>query len=770
MSAQTTALRKMWVSRTSILGFLAFGFALTLLPWVGSNAYTVSWALCSAMVGLSMNVLAGYAGQISLAHAVLYGTGAFTLGNLVTRAGVPWMIALPIAGLVTALVTLAIGFPALRIRGLHLGIATLGFQFVMNRVVFRQGFLTGGSAGIDIERPHLFGVSMDSEQAYLLVVLSVLVVILFIDRNLTRSRAGRAFFALRQDEQVASSFGIPVARYKLLAFAISGFYAGVAGALFGTLAGDVTNELFDFTVSIEFLVFAVLGGLGSRAGTAVGGAFPVLLRSVLAFMRWSGVLLGGILLVFTLLRYQGGMAGQGRELAHSAKLLRLRGPIFFAMFFGVLAITIGSAIGVPWMLFTALKPFLRVTTLPIVLVGLATAVIVSQLLEKLVTRVAMSQPTLSTRAVVFGLGALGSVTLGTIAAGFVRLVLFFSQVIAGPFAPAQSIAIGALVATPLFAWLAWDYLHEGRRLAKLAAASAVEVAEDVAPEAGAIDAAARRVSFRRTTKTEPYRGPLLEVRDLAMHFGGVRALDGVSLEVRAGELIGIMGPNGSGKTTMLNCISGFLTPTRGDILFRGTPINGAPPHKRAALGIGRTFQNIGLVKNETVFDNFVIAQHLACGYGPMEGIFRTGTVVSEERRLRHRAAAAIEMLGLEDITGEHVSALPHGRAKLVELGCALVTGPEVLLLDEPAAGVGPQEADALGETLKTIAADFGVTIVMIEHHVPLMLSTCDYIYVLNFGQLLTHGEPAEVARHPDVIAAYLGTSGKEAGLAVTGGH
>jgi branched-chain amino acid transport system ATP-binding protein len=255
-----------------------------------------------------------------------------------------------------------------------------------------------------------------------------------------------------------------------------------------------------------------------------------------------------------------------------------------------------------------------------------------------------------------------------------------------------------------------------------------------------------------------------------MHFGGVRALDGVALEVREGELIGIMGPNGSGKTTMLNCISGFLTPTRGEIRFRGRSIMGVSPHGRAALGLGRTFQQVGLVKQETVFDNFVIAQHLGCRYGPMEGLIRTGAVLLEERRLRARASAAIEMLGLGDIVDEQVRALPHGRAKLVELGCALVTEPELLLLDEPAAGVSPHEADALGETLKHVAGAFGVTILMIEHHVPLMLSTCDYIYVLNFGRLLTHGEPLEVARHPDVIAAYLGTTGKEAGLAATASH
>jgi branched-chain amino acid transport system ATP-binding protein len=250
----------------------------------------------------------------------------------------------------------------------------------------------------------------------------------------------------------------------------------------------------------------------------------------------------------------------------------------------------------------------------------------------------------------------------------------------------------------------------------------------------------------------------------------VRALDGVSLEVRQGELIGIMGPNGSGKTTMLNCISGFLKPNDGTVLFRGENVAKLAPHDRAARGLGRTFQQVGLVKSETVFDNFLIAQHLVCRYGALEGLLRTGAVVSEERRLRTRATAAIELLGLTDVMTERVRALPHGRAKLVELGCALVTSPELLLLDEPAAGVGPQEAEALGETLKRVAVDFGVTILMIEHHVPLMLSTCDYIYVLNFGRLLTHGEPADVARHPDVIAAYLGSSTSEAPLATAGSH
>lgn len=686
------AVARLWVRRMVSLTFLVGVFMTPLIPWVRVRPLLVGWALTSAMVGLSMNVLAGYAGQVSLAQAALYGTGAFTLGTLTTNQGVPWIIALPAAGLITAAVALLIGGPALRIRGLNLAIATLGFQFLMQRVVFRST-LFGGASGVDIEAPEFFGVVVE-EYRFLWVILTVLTLVWFVDRNLTRSKAGRAFFAVRQDEQVAASFGVPVARMKLLAFGISGFYAGLAGALFGTLQGDVSNELFDYVLSIEFLVFAVLGGLGSRAGTAIGGAFPVLYRRLFDFLATAGVFIGGLLLVVTLLRYPGGLAAQARELGHIARTFARRGALGIAVFAGCITGSLVLAIFVP----KAIRPVLH-------FVGL----LVSKSADWKIAMVLIAGIAILSVGVQVSL---------TIAAKRLRLTP----------APAH-------VQTPM-----------------------------AAADLGDVSAALRRPAHAVST------APLLEVDDVTKVFGGVRALDGVTMEVRRGELIGIMGPNGSGKTTMLNNISGFLTPTSGDIRLNGKSVLGMPPHARAALGIGRTFQNIGLVKQETVADNLLIAQHLVCRYGAMEGLLRTGGVLSEERRLRMRAAAIVELLALHDTLQERVTSLPHGRAKLVELGCALVTSPDLLLLDEPAAGVSPQEADALGATLKEVAAEFGSTILMIEHHVPLMLQTCDYIYVLNFGKMLTAGAPSEVAAHPEVIAAYLGSVGEEASRAVTAGH
>jgi branched-chain amino acid transport system ATP-binding protein len=431
-------------------------------------------------------------------------------------------------------------------------------------------------------------------------------------------------------------------------------------------------------------------------------------------------------------------------------------------------VTVASAILVPWLAWLALDAVgVRLTAFPIIAFGIATAIGVSLQLEKHVRAAAATVPQGAQRIMIALLGFVGVAVIASGAAFGVQFLFSLADVLERstdlvPALPAGAI-LTVLLASVLFRDLRRDTGPSAALIAALSPAPPSEGIPSLEPGSPA------EATLRRRTRREPYRGALMETRDLAMHFGGVRALDGVSMEIREGELIGIMGPNGSGKTTMLNCISGFLTPTSGDIIFRGRSMLTVAPHGRAALGLGRTFQNVGLVKGETVYDNLVIAQHLSCGYGVMEGLLRTGAVLQEERRLRARAAAVIDMLGLADIAAERISSLPHGRAKLVEIGAALVAGPELLLLDEPAAGVSPQEADALGGLLKHVASNFGVTILMIEHHVPLMLSTCDYIYVLNFGRLLTHGEPAEVARHPDVIAAYLGTTGKEATIAAAGG-
>jgi branched-chain amino acid transport system ATP-binding protein len=254
--------------------------------------------------------------------------------------------------------------------------------------------------------------------------------------------------------------------------------------------------------------------------------------------------------------------------------------------------------------------------------------------------------------------------------------------------------------------------------------------------------------------------PVLEVRELGIRFGGLQALDSVSMSVEEWEIVGLIGPNGAGKTTAFNCITGFYRPDSGKVIHRGREITGLSPHERVALGFGRTFQNVGMIKSATALDNLKAAQHVHAGYSALAGILGAPQAIDDERALTMRAEALLDFLGLRDIARSVVSSLPYGQMKLLELGCALATDPDILLLDEPSSGMGPEEAADLGRRLLELREQVGLTMLLIEHHVPLVSSVCDYVYVLNFGSLLAEGPPPEIQRHPQVVEAYLGGSAK----------
>jgi branched-chain amino acid transport system ATP-binding protein len=251
---------------------------------------------------------------------------------------------------------------------------------------------------------------------------------------------------------------------------------------------------------------------------------------------------------------------------------------------------------------------------------------------------------------------------------------------------------------------------------------------------------------------------VLEVSGVSVRFGGVQALRELSLEVNEYEIVGLIGPNGAGKTTAFNCIAGAQRPDRGVVRYRGRDVTRLPAHRRVALGFGRTFQNVGMVKTSTVLDNLKTAQHLKADYNATAGLFGSAMVSMQERELTRRADALLEMLGLSAIRDRLVGSLPYGQLKLLELGCALTTDPDLLLLDEPSSGMGPDESEELADRLLALRAEFGMTMLVIEHHVPLVTRICDHVYVLDFGELLTDGSAAEVRAHPGVIAAYLGST------------
>ena len=255
---------------------------------------------------------------------------------------------------------------------------------------------------------------------------------------------------------------------------------------------------------------------------------------------------------------------------------------------------------------------------------------------------------------------------------------------------------------------------------------------------------------------------VLEVSDITIRFGGLTAVDGLSLVVNEWEIVGLMGPNGAGKTTAFNCITGFYKADQGHVFYRCNDVTKLPPHRKAALGIGRTFQNVGMVKSETVLENLLTAQHTKAGYGALAGLTGLGVVRQREKDLHAHADALLDLLGLGQFRDRPLGSLSYGTLKLLELGCALASDPDLLLLDEPSSGMGPEEAHELGERLLTLRRELGVTMLLIEHHVPLVAAVCDYVYVLNFGRLLAEGDPDHVRNHPEVVAAYLGGEAPQA--------
>jgi branched-chain amino acid transport system ATP-binding protein len=249
---------------------------------------------------------------------------------------------------------------------------------------------------------------------------------------------------------------------------------------------------------------------------------------------------------------------------------------------------------------------------------------------------------------------------------------------------------------------------------------------------------------------------VLEVNDLGIRFGGLQALEAVTFKAEEYEIVGLMGPNGAGKTTAFNCITGFYEPTTGTVSYRGRDITSLRPEQRAALGIGRTFQQVGLVRTMTVLENLLTAQHARIQYGIGGGVVGSPVALSEEGKLKRRAMEVLDYMGLSHLAHVPLAGLPYGTLKMIEASAVLATDPDLLLLDEPSAGMSPEESHDFGDLLLNIRKELGVTIVMIEHHVPMVVAVCDHIYVLNFGRLLAEGLPAEIQSHPEVISAYFG--------------
>ena len=249
---------------------------------------------------------------------------------------------------------------------------------------------------------------------------------------------------------------------------------------------------------------------------------------------------------------------------------------------------------------------------------------------------------------------------------------------------------------------------------------------------------------------------VLRIENLSIQFGGLKAVDQVNIDIKQGELVGLIGPNGAGKTTIFNMLTGVYVPTDGNIFLNGEKITGKKPNEIVLLGSSRTFQNIRLFKNMTVIDNIKIAYHNHMTYHYFDTIFKTPKYVKEEQEANEYALSLLNVFNLDSYAYEKAKNLPYGAQRKLEIARALATKPEVLLLDEPAAGMNPTETEMLMNTIKKIKKDFDISVLLIEHDMKLVMGICERIYVVDYGKVIASGSPEEIKRNPDVIKAYLG--------------
>ena len=545
---------------------------------------------------LGLNVIMRV-GLVSIGHSAFFGLGAYFTAIATVDWDWSFFVALPMAGLVCGIVGLLLGAPALRLGLYAFTMVTVGYAFIAPEMAMEWRGLTGGGDGLrGVKLPSPFTTLED----YYWVIAFVLVVGYVVVHNLLRSPFGRAGKALDENEVAAQSLGISPHRTKLVAFAISTAFAGVAGALYVPVLGFIAPDSFTVQLAILFLLMVLLGGAGTVGGPIVGAV--LLFRIPLEIERvttqpgdWSLLVYGVMLLLSVFLFPKGLMSGW-------------------------------------WLLRSRLFGRFR--------------------------------------------------------------------------APAET---------------------KERTRAKIGG------------------------------RLEPVQvlGEVLAVEGVAKNLAGVRALSCLDLKVEAGMVHALIGPNGSGKTTFLNVVSGFLSPDEGTIRLLGNPEPGTVS-QRAAQGLGRTFQTPLMFDDMTCAENVLVALDNHRDHGHLRHLLRTPGARAEERE-RYRAALDIlDSLGLGDRATSPASSLPPGERRLLEIARVLALQPRLVLMDEPAAGLTSGEIDELEEVIRALR-DAGIAVLLVEHHVDFVMRLADTVTVIDFGEVIAHGKPDVIRNDPRVITAYLGT-------------
>ena len=641
-----------WGPRGLIAGVVLVAAVFPVLPYFSEpgNQFLLLLVLIYALIGVALTMLVGWAGQVSLGSFALVGIGAFLAARWAGHAGWNVVDMVIVTGLVGAAVSVVIGLPALRVRGVTLAVVTLGFAVIAPDWLFQQQWLVGPTPFTTVVSPTVVvpGIGhLNSALDVYYVVLVMLIVVMAAARSLRRSAAGRLIIAVRDNERASSAFGIRPVSVKLRVFALTGFIAASAGVFWALAWQSISPAQFPADASIAVLALPVVGGIGSLGG-AVAAAVLLYMGTFFVGPHVSGLL---------------GSLGQNEGF-----LLLIAG-------LGV----VGSMIGYPN--------------------GLAGAA--QERYQAYVNRRVAKQATAD--ALTPGVGV--------------------------PLENGVDPRRPAVTHVPVVT---------GAELGKIPLAGRRRV---------------RAPGLEEVTSISP-----LEVEGVAVHFGGITALDGASATVDSGEIVGLIGPNGAGKTTLMNVISGFLRPDSGSVRLFGREVASSSPEVRAELGVARSFQDARLFPGLTVLETVQIALGHRTRPRLLPAMAGAPWVRSAEHESRRQALEIVKSFGLEPWEQSLTIELSTGMRRICDLMVQVATGPRLLLLDEPTAGVAQREAESFGPLVRSIRDRLGCAILIIEHDMPLLMGLCDRVYALEAGQVIAVGTPEQVRNDPAVIASYLGTN------------